>query len=823
MKSCNYRSELAFYLGVGCTAAAVLMTQVIQTRIISVTSWYHLAFFAISTAMFGMTAAAVLIHAHPDKFNPDMLPIRLTQASLAFAVSTVVSLLLQLSLATGTPASLMSVVAWVALAAITTIPYFFAGIVISLVLTHPPLPVARIYAADLVGAALGCFGVLALLDATTGPSAILWTALLPVGAAFLFAISVLNTAPLSAGVFAQFRKARWIVLFAILLLCSSNEIFGGIRPLMVKDAIEQPDRILFEKWNSFSRITVDHTKLSPPALPGPSPKVETSPVEQRWIEIDGVAGTGIYRFEGDLNALWFLAHDITSIAYVVPGLTTGAVIGVGGGRDLLTAKLFGLDEVVGVELNPVITRLLKEEFRDFTSLATLPGIAIETDEARSWFSRTARTFDVIQMSLVDTWAATGAGAFTLSENGLYTLEAWRMFLSRLRPNGLFTVSRWYSKGEFSETGRVLSLAVATLLARGTVEPRNHIFLAAAGNVATLVLSSDPLTAQAVAALRSRADELKFDVLASPGRGAASELLDKILSARTQAALADVAQTSYLDISAPSDSRPFFFNQLKLSAIADGSLFHRAWQPGVFGGNLIATLTLGMLVVISLILVILTIVLPLRSTIRASGRLVTVTGTAYFALIGMGFMMAEIGLLQRMSVFLGHPTYALSVVLFSLILFAGFGSFTCDRYSLSSDRRLLVWSVLTGCYLIVLPMLLPVLFAYFSGAVQLSRVLLSIAIIAPAGLLMGFGFPTGLRLVSTIDARPVPWLWGINGGAGVLASSIAVLLSIQFGIDTTLRTAAVTYFLTGAVGLFLHAANPIGVVKPVSLNPGATKA
>ena len=167
---------------------------------------------------------------------------------------------------------------------------------------------------------------------------------------------------------------------------------------MVKDAIEQPGRILFEKWNSFSRITVDHTKMSPPALPGPSPKVETSPVEQRWIEIDGVAGTGIYRFEGDLDALWFLAHDITSIAYGVPGLKTGAVIGVGGGRDLLTAKLFGLDEVVGVELNPVITRLLKEQFREFTSLATLPGITIETDEARSWFSRTARTYDVIQIS-----------------------------------------------------------------------------------------------------------------------------------------------------------------------------------------------------------------------------------------------------------------------------------------------------------------------------------------------------------------------------------------------------------------------------------------
>ena len=797
------RSRLAFYLAVGCVAAAVLMIQVIQTRIISVTSWYHLAFFAISTAMFGMTAAAVQIHLQPDRFAPSLMPLRLTQASLAFAVSTVVSLLLQLSLATGTPASFMSGVAWFALAAVTTVPYFFAGIVISLVLTHPPLPVARIYAADLVGAALGCFGVLLLLDATTGPTAILGTALLPAVAAFLFARSVLNDTPEAVADFSRFGTARWAILVSLLVLCAVNQGTDAIRPVMIKDAIEHSEDILFEKWNSFSRVTVEHTRLSPPALPGPSPKIQTSPVDQRWIEIDGVAGTGIYRFTGDIGSLWFLAHDITSIAYAVPGLKAGAVIGVGGGRDLLTARLLGVEEVVGVEINPAITGLLTERFRDFSTLATYPGVSIETDEARSWFSRTSRTFDVIQMSLVDTWAATGAGAFTLSENGLYTLEAWRMFLDRLRPGGVFTVSRWYSRGDFSETGRVISLAVATLLSRGATEPRDHIFLASAGNVATLVLSRDPLSAPAVEALRSRTLDLGFEILASPGAPAASELLETVLSAKSEAALGEISKSSYLDISPATDSRPFFFNQLKLSAIFDGSLFRRAWQPGVFGGNLVATLTLGMLVAISLLLVVTTIVVPLRSSIKSSGRLLSIAGTAYFALIGMGFMMVEIGLLQRMSVFLGHPTYALSVVLFSLILFTGIGSFVSERFPLSTGARLVGWSILTGVYLGLLPVVLPLLLSGFSASGQTLRIVLCTAIIAPAGFLMGFGFPTGLKLVSAIDPRPIPWFWGINGGAGVLASSIAVLVSIQFGINTTLYVATLMYLLTAVAGLVLY--------------------
>ena len=170
---------------------------------------------------------------------------------------------------------------------------------------------------------------------------------------------------------------------------------------------------------------------------------------------------------------------------------------------------------------------------------------------------------------------------------------------------------------------------------------------------------------------------------------------------------------------------------------------------------------------------------------------------------MGFMMAEIALLQRMSVFLGHPVYALSIVLFSLILSTGLGSLASERFALDRGSRLLGWAMLTGLYLVLLPSWAPGILKSYEGADLALRAALAVAILAPAGLLMGFGFPTGMRLVAQISRGPTPWFWGINGAAGVLAGSIAVLTSIAFGIDTTLRLGALCYFLLPAPALLLN--------------------
>ena len=258
----------------------------------------------------------------------------------------------------------------------------------------------------------------------------------------------------------------------------------------------------------------------------------------------------------------------------------------------------------------------------------------------------------------------------------------------------------------------------------------------------------------------------------------------------------------MDLSPPTDARPFFFNQLRLGRLFDQDLFALASRQGVYGGNLSATLTLAMLILISAVLVAATIVIPLRSTVSTAAVTLTVAGTAYFALIGIGFMMAEIALLQRISVFLGHPVYSLSVVLFSLILSTGVGSLASERVPLDSSYRLIGWSALTSLYLLALPSWLPEILLDRESTSLLFRAGLAVLVLAPAGFLMGFGFPTGMRLVSMIDERPTPWFWGINGAAGVLAASVAVLMSIEFGIDTTLRVAAICYLLLPAPALLL---------------------
>lgn len=813
--------RVRFYGALGLVTAATLMLQIIETRIISVTSWYHLAFFVISIAMFGLTAGAVFVYLRRDRFRPERLSYHLAVATLAFALATDLAVVVQLTLVTGAAPSLTALAAWTEFALCLALPFFFSGIVVSLALTRSPYPIGKVYGADLIGAAIGCIGALVLLNLTSGPSAVLWVGAVIALAALGFAGSGLGEVHDTGAIGGRlFRHHRGIFAACLLFAIANMLTVYGVRPTIVKDALEAPGDLAFDRWNSFSRITLGQSYPGPAAMWGPSPRFPVPTVEQRWLTIDGSAGTGMYRFDGNLASLDFLRHDVSNLAYAIPDLKTGAVIGVGGGRDVLSQRLFGVRDVTGVEINPIIIDLLKRRFSDYTAIATLDGVTLEVDEARSWFARTPRSFDVIQMSLIDTWAATGAGAFTLTENGLYTVEAWQRFLGRLNPGGLFTVSRWYALDEVDETGRMVSLAVATLLANGAAEPRRHLFLAASGNIATLVMAKSPLSPAALAALKDAAKTHEFSVLLSPDSAAPSAELEKIVSATDRSALEAATAGFHLDLTPPTDARPFFFNQLRFRTLLDTDVLARLHNAGVVAGNLVATLTLAMLVLISVVLVGATIVVPLQSTVRETGWPLAVGGTVYFALIGIGFMMVEIALLQRMSVFLGHPTYALSVVLFSLILWTGLGSLASERLRLAGAGKLVAWSVASAGYLFALPFWLPALLAELDGAGLLVRAGLCVLVLAPAGFLMGFGFPTGMRLVSAISTGPTPWFWGINGAAGVLAASVAVVTSIAFSIDTTLRIGAVCYLLIAApaVVLAFAAARSHGAVVR-SLHPG----
>jgi hypothetical protein len=792
-----------FYTGLFLVTAGTLMLQLIQTRILSVVAWYHLAFFVISMAMFGLTGGAVWVYLRGTRFSERTLSHDLCYFSTALAVSVALCLATQMTLVPVAAKSLTSIWTWMELAVCIAVPFFFSGVVVSLALTRSPFPIGRVYGVDLIGAAVGCLGVIALLDLTDGPSAALWVSALVAAAALFFSRSNIGAAPEQSPPLAALLNRRKTILVLLIAAATLNGLtFAGLQPMVVKGSFENIYTHIFREWNTFSRVAVyEEAKNVTPAMWGASAKFPGWKTDHRVMNIDGDAGTTMYRFKGNLGEVEFLKYDITNLPYFLPDRRKAAVIGVGGGRDMLSAALFGVRDIVGVEINPIFVKLLTRApgFIEFNQLARRDGVRFVVDEGRSWFARTDENFDIIQMSLIDTWAATGAGAFTLSENGLYTVQAMRIFLSKLTPGGVFSVSRWYSPARVQETGRMLSLTVAALLELGVKNPQQHIFLASQGRVATLLVSRQPLASVDVAALERAAADLEYRVIVSPATRSEVETLANIVSAATRQELEQYTGNLSLDLTPPTDNRPFFFNQFPLHKPLEAvkffrEMYGRGGYGGVYEGNLAATGTLVILFGIALVLVVATIVVPLRPAVAQVGRRLALGGTLYFALIGVGFMMAEIAMLQRMSVFLGHPMYSLSVILFTLILTTGLGSLLSDQWPLNTRRRFAVWALSVGTYLTLFAVWIGELALAFDHASLLTRAAICAAAVTPAGVLMGFGFPTGMRLVAATDPKPTPWFWGINGAAGVLASIVAIATSIAFGIDTTLGIGALCYFL-----------------------------
>ena len=804
------------------------MLEIIQTRILSVVVWYHLAFLVISLAMFGLTAGAVWVYLRRVRFTEKTLSYDLAYFSGLLALATAICLAVQMTLAPVISGAMTTLWIWTELAICLSIPFFFSGVVVSLALTRSPFRIGHVYGVDLSGAAIGCLGALLLLNFTDGPSAVLWVAAFVAAGALAFSGSSIGKVPDQKSPLHSWLQHRYWIFFLLVTCALINpHTDHGLQPLAVKGKFEFPGSHLLRKWNSFSRVAVEPVKRGVPTMWGPSPKMFGDPwnVFQMDLNIDGDAGTTAYRFTGNLNDVGFLRYDVTNLAYFLSDRERVLVIGVGAGRDILSAALFGRKKITGVEINPIIVHLLTQEpdFLDFNNVATLPGVQFVLDEGRSWLARSQESFDLIQMSLVDTWAATGAGAFTLSENGLYTVEAWKIFLSRLTPRGVLTVSRWYDASAPDETGRLISLAVAALMEMGIAAPSRHVFLASQGTVANLILSRSPLSESNVETLERAATEYQHEILMSPRRMPGSDTLFRIITAADRKSLDTYTSSLAFDLTPPTDDRPFFFNQLPLSrpfqalAYAKTMLARGPQGGGIRQGNLVATITLLVLFFISLIFVTVTIVVPLRPALKDVGPAVAARGTLYFALIGIGFMMVEIGLLQRMTVFLGHPIYSLAVLLFSLILTTGMGSFLSEKFTLDTRVKITTWAILTGGYLIILPFVLSDLFAAFNAATLPVRIVISVLSITPAGLLLGFGFPTGMRLIASIDSRPTPWFWGINGAAGVLASISAIAVSLALGINATLIAGALCYLLLIPVSLALVQPKTLVQPKPVKFS------
>jgi hypothetical protein len=798
-----------FLGGVFLITFAVLVFQVVQTRILSVIAWYYLAFFAISVAMLGMTAGAVWVHHRRERLTPETLSTLLSDSALLSAVSMPVSVLVQFSLITTLSPILTSVFAWTLLMAAMTMPYVFAGVTVSLALTRSPFPVSLVYGVDLLGAALGCAAVVGILNVLDGPTAVLLAGLVSGLAAVAFARGATPSERRVLAGRALWRRPLFAVIVMAILIPANQSTAHGFKPVMVKDLLEVGLRTRTERWNSYSRIVAYRPEERKADLWAPSPRTPEGIIRQQaYLNIDGAAGTVMPRFDGTRESIDHLRYDLVNLAYHLPGIEKSAVIGVGGGRDVMSAYLFGVKDITGVELNSIFVDFhLRDPFYGaFSNLRSMPGLTLEVDDARSWFSATDQSFDLIQMSMIDTWAATGAGAFSLSENGLYTLEGWRAFTNRLTDRGVFTVSRWYNPGDVNESGRMIALALGTMMDAGAADPRRHVFVARAKEVATLVLAKAPFAPEQLALLRDATSRLGFSVLVDPDAEPESGVLRAMVAARNRRELDAASSSDVLDLTVSTDNRPFFFNQMRFRAVPAmlPALARNELPGGVLRGNLIASIALVLIFVIAAVAVLCTILLPLRAAVRSAPGPLIARGTAYFSLIGVGFMCAEISLLQYFGIFLGHPTYAMGVCLFSLILSSGIGSLVSGRYPLDTAARITAWGSIVGGYLIAAQFGLPALFAAATASALPVRIAVALAVVMPVGFLMGFAFPTGMALVERIDRQPTAWFWGINGATGVLASVAAVMIGIAFGINITMMLAGGCYLALIPVARSLRA-------------------
>jgi len=795
--------------GVALVSASLLMTELALTRIFSVVMYYHFAFLAISIALFGVSASGVFAYVTRRRFERCPTDTLLAGESVIYAVSTIAALFWLVRLRVGLQYSPHNLALMLTIYALAALPFFAGGLVVTLAISRLSSQINAVYAADLIGAAAGCLMLIPLLDRLGAPGVVLSAAALSIAAAVLFAPRANRRAIAGRG--------------AVALVVALAGQLSGIAGFDVVDTKgHQGDRILFSKWNSFSRIGVyerTHGDWSlSPAYKGPLP-------DTRYMDIDSAASTPILRLAPDLSNAQYLRYELTALAYHIVGARssllvargalpgagrpdsngdqlapgtqqlapstqqlatstqqpapvgfTALVIGPGGGRDLASALVFGADRVDGVEINPIIADdVMRNRFHDFSG-----GIY---SNAR------------VRIAVDDTWAATAAGAYTLTENTLYTVDAFNDYLDHLTDGGVLTITRWVADGL-----RLVSLAQAACEHHGW-SAAERLAIVRQDRVATFLLKKTPFTAGEVAQLHGVAERLGFDVLYAPGYGAAGRILPTSevsidgmptgdYARLVRAADRDQFYAAYRsDIRPTTDDRPFFFHTTKLQNQLDVAF----GKSMLFGNGLSALLTLlGISTALVALFVIGPLALAERGHAHPPGWLAWLV---YFGALGAGFMLIEVSVLQRFVLLLGHPVYSLTVTLFSLLLGTGLGAAWSRRFDVASLRRtgaigLLAIAAIGLAFIFVSSTVVTLAIPFARGL----RIVIAVSMLVPMGVALGIPMPAGLRILSTRAPHMIAWAWGMNGALSVLGATLAIFIAMNWGFRVTLLTASATYVL-----------------------------
>jgi hypothetical protein len=797
------------------TSAALLTLEVSWTRFFSYTIWYHFAYLTISVALLGFGSSGAVVAAFPRVF--ERRGVRLLSTCLVLAAITVLGGLAFLARHPIEIHNLMRAplhfsASMLVYYAVVGAPFLLAGFSVSVPFAAWPRQMGRLYFWDLVGAAAGCAFVVLLIETLSVPGLIFAAAgLLLASGACLDLASGART------------RGRALGAAAVVVLVLAGPAGHRLPVLMTgskdsstfRDPTVEPtqhagaDR--FTKWTATNRVDAfgwaEPQAFSWWANMGMRSGWQGYRPPVARLTYDGSNGSDIFSMRGNLETEFeFLEHHALRLPYLLLERPNVLVIGVGGGIDLLNAIKHGARHVTGAELQPETVHLLKNTLRDFTSgFYNRDDVTLVASEGRHFVRKTDEVFDLVQITAVDTFAAQATGAYVLAESYLYTVEAMRDYFRRLSPDGIVTTVI----GDFIRPGQVPPLAtrlaligVRALQAEGIADPRDHVLVVAAPSPdggsqnESVLVKKTPFTAAEVATIRAFADENGFRVLYAPGPGTWE--LSAILGSGEEERLRAIAADSF-HVEATHDRDPFFYNVGKWANFTTDSGIYWA-MPGSFIGQLVLVLMVVQSTLLGAVLVVVPLLTGARSGLAAPGVL---SYLVYFLALGTGFMFLEISFVQTFVLFLGSPTYALSVTIFALLLFSGIGSLVSSRFV---DRPQQALRVLLAVLVVLVAAYIAGLAPLFDAMLHLPiAVRIAVAVVAqmPMGLVLGMFMPLGIALVAREHPRLVPWAWGVNGVGSVTGTTLAVLLAMAAGFPAV-SVAALAMYLAGTL-LLLRAA------------------
>ncbi len=798
-------SRPGVFIAVALLSAGVLGYEILLARLLAIVHWHHFAYMIIAVALLGFGAAGSLVAVFQ---RPLLARFRTVfgVAALGFGAGAP----LAFALAQTLPFNALEVaweraqLGWLfALYLVLSAPFLSAALALALAFRAHAARAGALYRMDLAGAGLGALGMVFLLDAL----------------ALADALRAVGLAGAAAGgvVLLWGRANRLARAGALLAVCVGLALPTALPESWLRPhpspykglslALTAPDaRIVAERHGPLGWLAaVESPRVPFRHAPGLSLLAPAGPPAQVGLFSDGGAPGAITRADADLR---YLEAETAALPYRLVERPRVLVLGTGGGAEVLRALRHGAAAVDAVELNPDVPDLVREVLGADAGAAWESGtVRTHVADARSFAARAPERWDLIQIALVDSFSAAAAGVHALDESLLYTVEALGTFLDRLAPGGVLAITRWL-KLPPRDSLRLLWTARQALEGRGVADPAARLAMIRGWKTTTLAIGAAPFDAGRIARLRAFAAEYAFDLVWHPGLAEGDANRHNRLAAPEfhRGAVAVLGPdpegfaARYKFALAPAtDDRPFFFHTLRWSTLPELlALRAQGGLPLVEWGFVIlaATLVQGAVAAVALILLPL---LALRAGRNAEApprwRV-----ALFFASLGLAFLFVEIAFMQRFAVFLGHPLYAIAVVLAGLLVFAGLGAGATERLERFAGRVPPISLAATGVILVggAWLGLLPWVFEAAQGWSTPARIVVALALLAPIGFLLGMPFPLGLKALGARAPSLVPWAWGINACASVVSASLATFIALHVGFTPVLGCALVLYAVAAAL-------------------------